>query len=79
MNAQRYESCLVERGDSQFDSRRTASDGSGSRARVLLLGGLLAVVGVGCIALMPEFGVASGVGGIVAGCGSALATIISRR
>jgi hypothetical protein len=50
-----------------------------SRGKVLFIGGVLGLVGVGFLAAAPELGAASVVGGILASIGSAGVTLLARK
>jgi hypothetical protein len=50
-----------------------------SHARLLLAGGVLGIVGVAFVLAAPELGVASAVGGALAGIGSAGMTLLARK
>ena len=50
-----------------------------SRGRLLLVSGLLGLLGAAFICAVPELGIASAVGGALAGLGSAGVTLLARR
>jgi hypothetical protein len=50
-----------------------------SKAKLLLAGGVLGIVGAGFILAAPELGFASALGGTIAGIGSAGITLLARK
>jgi hypothetical protein len=62
-----------------YESHPATPERPRSRGRLLLAGGFLGLVGAGFICLAPELGIASAVGGVLAGVGSAGMTLLARK